>query len=633
MIRHTAILALIVLSLVSLGTAKDKEAFQRPGPVKLDSNGDKWAKKTLKHMSLEEKIGQMIMVWTRGEFVNVNSAQYAQYRDEMTKYHLGGFGFTVPVQMGILMKTEPYEAAALINQLQRDSKLPLMIAADFERGLSMRLNGVTAFPHAMAFGAAGKTNYLREFGRISAQEARAIGVEWNWFPDADVNSNPANPIINTRSFGEDPKEVSDMVTAYIKGAHEGGMLTTAKHFPGHGDTATDSHLGLASVTGDRARLENVELPPFRAAIEAGVDSVMVAHLTVPALDNGPDRVATNSPLVVTELLKKAMGFKGLVVTDALDMNGLMRIYAKSGQNPSGAAAVATVKAGCDMVLIPGDIDGTYNGLLNAVKSGEIPEKQIDESVLKILRAKASVGLNKARLVDLNALNREVADPRNLALAQSVADDAITLVRDGGLLPLAPTPRPGTNGYVNAYTKVRRASNHVLAIIFTGDVQSDWGRQFELDLRQRVPDAQIVYLDRRLAHYMSEDVLKRAEEAQTVIAAIYAIPSAGQAINSPGALLNSLIERAGKKTVVVAMGDPYIAVDVPGIQNYICSFSNSTTSETSAVRALFGEIPTRGHLPVSIPGLAQRGEGIQRPANVMQGGLKTNDSNSKGNANP
>ncbi|HYG97588.1 MAG TPA: glycoside hydrolase family 3 protein [Terriglobales bacterium] len=631
MIRKTGLVLLLMFALASLASAKDKYLEARP--IKLDRGGEKWAEKTLKKMSLEEKIGQMIMVWTRGEFVNVNSQQYIQYRDRMHKYHLGGFGFTVPVQLGFLIKSEPYEAAALTNQLQRDSKLPLMFAADFERGLSMRLDGGTAFPHAMAFGAAGNLKYAEEFGRVTAEESRAIGIHWNWFPDADVNSNPLNPIINTRAFGGDPKQVSDMVVAYIKGARQAGMLTTAKHFPGHGDTATDSHLGLASVTGDRLRLDTVELPPFKAAVDAGVDSVMVAHLTMPALDNGPDRVATNSPVIVNDLLKKQMGFKGLVVTDALDMNGLMRIYSKvPGVNPSGAAAVATVKAGNDMVLIPGDVDGAYNGLLNAVKSGEIPQKQIDESVLKILKAKASVGLHKARLVDLNTLNRKVADPKNVAIAQQVADDAVTLVRDNGkVLPIKPTPRPGTNGYVNAYELVQTAANRVLAVIFTDDVRSDWGRQFERQLRQRVPDVRVMYVDSEIGPLMAESINKAAAEAQAVIAAVYAVPSAGKKINDPTAVLNSLLAQSGDKTVVVAMGNPYVAAKFPGVQNYICTFSNSVTSEGSAVRALFGEIPIRGHLPVPIPAVADRGFGIERSAQAALGG--TNVPDIKGNANP
>jgi beta-N-acetylhexosaminidase len=350
MLRNLALFALALVCLVSVAAAKDKEKFQNPGPVRLDKDGDKWARNTLKKMSTEEKVGQLLMIWSRAEFLNVQDPEYQRMVGEMHKYHIGGFGLSVRVDGGFLLRNQPYEAAMLVNELQSESKLPLIFAADFERGLSMRLHGVTVFPHAMAFGADGNVADAEAFGRIVAQESRAIGVEWNWFPDADVNSNPANPIINTRSFGEDPKEVGAMVAAYIKGAHEGGMLTTAKHFPGHGDTATDSHLGLAAVTGDLQRLDSVELPPFQAAINAGVDAVMVAHLTVKALEPDPKKVATTSTAVVTDLLKKKMGFEGLVVTDALDMNGLMRLYSGSGVNPSGAAAVAALKAGCDMIL-------------------------------------------------------------------------------------------------------------------------------------------------------------------------------------------------------------------------------------------------------------------------------------------
>ncbi len=275
---------------------------------------------------------------------------------------------TVPVDGPFLIKSEPYEAAMLLNHLQQDSKLPLLFAADFERGLTMRLNGPTIFPHAMAFGAAGKAEYSEAFGRITAEESRAIGIHWNFFPVADVNSNPVNPVINTRSFGEDPQQVGDLVAAYIKGAHEGGMLATAKHFPGHGDTATDSHLGVARVGGDLAHLKSVELPPFQKAIDAGVDSVMVAHVSVPALEPDPNRVATISSAVVTDLLKKQMKFQGIVTTDALDMAGLTRLYASN----VGRAAVEAFKAGNDLLLIPADLEASYKAMLQAVGSGEIP---------------------------------------------------------------------------------------------------------------------------------------------------------------------------------------------------------------------------------------------------------------------
>ncbi|HEX8925762.1 MAG TPA: glycoside hydrolase family 3 N-terminal domain-containing protein, partial [Terriglobales bacterium] len=222
-------------------------------------------------MTIEEKIGQMLMVWARVEFMNVNGPEFAKLRDAQAKYHLGGWGVTIPAEGSFLVKAQPFETAALINELQRASNVPLIFTADFERGLSMRLSGTTGFPHAMAFGATGNKDYAFQFGKITAEEARAIGVHWNFYPDADVNSNPSNPIINTRAFGEDPAEVSEMVKAYIAGARGAGMLTTAKHFPGHGDTDADTHLALARVSGDLERLEKVELAPFRAAIDAGVD--------------------------------------------------------------------------------------------------------------------------------------------------------------------------------------------------------------------------------------------------------------------------------------------------------------------------------------------------------------------------
>src|SRR5207245_3488177 len=266
------------------------------------------------------------MIWVRAEFLNMNSPEYLQLRDQMQKYHVGSFAMTVRFEPPFLYRNQPYEAAELLNRLQRDSKLPLLVAADFERGVTMRLQGATTFPHAMAFGATGKLDYAEAFGRITAQEARAIGVHWNFFPDADVNSNPANPIINTRSFGEDPQQVGDLVAAYVRGARANGMLTTAKHFPGHGNTATDSHLGVARVDGNPEHLRSVDLPPFRKAIAAGVDAVMTAHIRAPMIDPDPRHIATISPAIVTGLLKNELGFKGIVMTDALDMAGLSRLY-------------------------------------------------------------------------------------------------------------------------------------------------------------------------------------------------------------------------------------------------------------------------------------------------------------------
>jgi beta-N-acetylhexosaminidase len=630
--RFVVVIALL-LCVVSGAMGKDKERkrFQSFAPVRLDHDGEKWAEKTLKKLTLEEKIGQMFLAWSRAEFLNVNSPDYLKLHDLMRKYHLGAFGLTVPTDGPFLLRNQPYEAAILTNQLQRESDLPLLIGADFERGLAMRLYGTTVFPHAMAFGADGDAADAESSGRITGMEARAIGVHWNFFPDADVNSNPANPVINTRSYGEDPQQVSALASAYIKGAHQAGMLVTAKHFPGHGDTATNSHLALAEVNGNLQRLQTVELPPFEAAIKAGVDSVMIAHVTVPALEPDPNKVATTSHPIVTDLLKTKMGFRGLVVTDALDMNALMRIYAGS-PNSSGAATVAAVKAGNDMILIPPDIDGAYNGLLQAVRSGEIPEAQIDQSVLKILRAKASVGLNKARLVDIDKVAELVAQPGNLNYGQRVADAAVTLVRDNGkLLPLK-RENVGTPANLNPYTKVEETRNRVVAVVVTEDVRFEHGRVIERELRARVPDARVIYVDRRIAGSMTPQILAAVGEAKAVLVPMFLGAMVGnEARNSLGlandmsALLEGILQRAGERTAIVAMGTPYVAAEFPAVQNYLCTYSFTTVSELSAIRALFGEIAIRGRLPVTIPGIAQRGAGLDRPSLLGQGGTTHHDA--------
>ncbi len=608
---------LLAACLASPAFAKDKH--QRSSLIRETREGDKWAEKTLHKLTVEEKVGQVFMIWCRASFLNVESPEYLQLRESMEKYNVGSFAMTVHVDGPFLLRSEPYEAAELLNRLQKDSKLPLLFAADFERGVATRLMGTTNFPHAMAFGADGKMEDAENFGRITALEARAVGVHWNFFPDADVNSNPANPIINTRSFGEDPKQVGDLVTAYIRGAHEAGMITTVKHFPGHGDTATDSHLGVASVNVDKAHLESIELPPFRQAIAAGVDSVMVAHVTVPALDSDPNHVATISPTVVSDLLEKQLGFKGLIVTDALDMAGLTHLFA----NDIGRAAVEAFKAGNDLLLIPADLGASYQAMVKAVSSGEISQARLDHSVLKILKIKASLGLDKARAVDLNAIANSVGRPENLAFGQQVADSAITLVRDNG--KLLPLKSKGTQKAGLPYTTREETHNEVVAVLFSDDVRTDSGRAFGREFHARIPDSRVIYVDPRIAGGMSEEVLKAVDEAQTVVAAVYVIPTAGKVGNSmamadaTGTLLQQLLDRAAAKTAIVAMGNPYLASSFPTIENYMCTFSNATVSEVAAVKALFGEIPIRGHLPVTIPNIAERGAGLDRPALVAKRG--------------
>jgi len=626
MLRRLLLAALILSAGSNFARDKTRDRYQRPGPIHLDKDGQKWADKVLRKMSPEEKVGQLLMIFVKVQFMNQADPAWIELRDTVRKYHIGGLVMTVPASGPVLYKSQPSVAAELINRLQRSSPQPLIIAADFERGAAMRLNGVTVFPHAMAFGAAGKLENAEAFGRITAQEARAIGVQWNFFPDADVNSNPTNPIINTRAFGGDPQQVSDLVAAYIRGAHAGGMLTTAKHFPGHGDTATDSHLGVAAVVGDRARLEAVELPPFRRAIKAGVDAIMVAHVTVPALDPEPHHIATTSRAVVTGLLRQEMGFKGIVVTDALGMGGLTRLYSKG----IGRASVDAFKAGGDMLIVPPDIDGSYRAMVHAVRSGEISRERLDESARKVLELKASLGLHKARLVNLEQLSRQVAQPENLEVGQRIADEAITLVRDNGqVLPLKAS---GTAEPDSAYQPIAEVRNRLVAVIFSDDLRTESGHMLEHEILARVPDARIIYVDARSARGMKTVVLEAVDAAEHVIAAVYMIPTAGKAVagaggpknsvdmdEATGSLLTAILENAADRTVVLAMGNPYVVQSFPAIENYLCAFSNMSVSETAAVKAVFGEIPIRGHLPVTIPGVAARGEGLERPAQTSTGG--------------
>jgi beta-N-acetylhexosaminidase len=637
MFRHLLLITLLLAAALCVAkdryrdTDRNKDHFLPAGPIHLDRNGRKWVDKTMRRMSTEEKVGQVFSIWVRVQFFNDADPIFVRLRDNIRKYHVGSLVMSVPVDGPVLLKSQPSVAADLLNRLQKSSKLPLIVAADFERGVSIRLNGTTVFPHAMAFGATGKIENAEVFGRITAVEARAIGVHWNFFPDADVNSNPANPIINTRSFGEDPKQVGDFVAAYIKGAHEGGMLTTAKHFPGHGDTASDSHLGLAHVTGDRARLDAVELPPFERAIAAGVDAVMVAHVTVPALDAEPNRVATTSKAIVTGLLKEDLGFKGIVVTDALDMAGLTRLYAKD----IGRAAVESFKAGNDLLIIPPNLDASYRSMLQAVQSAEISRSRLDQSVRKILELKASLGLNRARLVDSSLLSSEVAKPENLEIGQHIANEAITLVRDNGkVIPLQSfVPSAGTTDPALPYQSLPEVSNRLVVVIFSDDLRTESGRMLERQILARVPDARIIYLDARSAAGMKPVVSEAVAAAEHVIAAVYVVPVAGKAMRAAGGglkntvamdeatglLLNTLLDQAADRTVVLAMGNPHVVQDFPAIENYVCAFSNATVSETAAVKAIFGEIAIGGHLPVTIPGVASRGEGLERPAQPSSGG--------------
>jgi beta-N-acetylhexosaminidase len=568
---------------------------------------ERWADRTLKHLTLEEKIGQMIEVRGIFGFYNSEDPRWQNLIADIRKYHLGAVHLSVNTDGPLLLRVPPYEAAMTTNLLQEESKgkVPLIFSVDFERGPSMRLTQVEDWPEPMAFGATGNPAYEEQFARIVAEESRALGIDWNFYPIADVQINPQNPIINTRSYGEDPAAVSQFVQAYIRGSHEGGMLTTLKHFPGHGDTDVDSHLNLARVNAPLERLKAVELPPFQAGINAGTDAVMIAHVAFPALEPDPTKIATTSHKVVTGLLREQMGFKGVIVSDAMEMHGLTKLYPGDPRQAAGRAAVDTVKAGQDLLELPSDLEGTYNGLLAAVKSGEIPRKQIDASVRRILLAKAKAGLNTPgrHLVDLDDVQNHVGKPESYALAQEVADKSVTLVKDD-----------------NHLVPVGVADGETLVVIFVTDAHGDEGHAFERQLRSRIRNARVVYVDRRSADVEAAGIAALLPNAQHVIAAVFSVSqpgpveaaatsASGLSAEGSAGILRNILATAGDKTVVAALGSPYAILNFPAIKSYMCTFSWVTTSERAAAKALTGEIGISGKLPVTLPGVAKRGDGI------------------------
>jgi len=464
----------------------------------------------------------------------------------------------------------------------------LLVGADLERGASMRVANTTKFPHNMAFGAARDLNATRQEGATVARESRALGVHWVFAPVADVNNNPDNPVIGTRSFGERASEVAAHVEAYIDGARsdpQNKVLVCVKHFPGHGDTAIDSHYGLGSIGGHRKRLDEVELVPFKAAIRKNVDGVMTAHLTVPAIER-EEIPATVSEPILTGLLRKELGFQGLIVTDAMDMAGLTKLFSP------GEAAVRALLAGADVLLMPSNPDAIVNAVAKAVAEGRIGEKRIDRSVSKIIGAKTRLGLFQKRFVDLEGINKVLESPEMDTIAQSTADRAVTLVRnDKDVFPLS------------------TASTACLYVL-TENRRSTLGLRLMDEVRARDPRLKTVLLDSLLPETALNEALPQAGSCKSVI--IAAFNGGGTLHPALDAFVSKIV--AGSVPVgLVALGNPYLLKSFPTVAGYLATYSNTPTAELAAVKALFGEIKLNGRLPVTIPGLANYGDGIQMPA--------------------
>jgi beta-N-acetylhexosaminidase len=577
--------------------ATQHAAVKDAAAQRLSPEASKWVESTLQKMSVDEKIGQLLFTTYHGSLTPTDSTAYAQMMHDVTELHCGGFiNITQGSPLGIV-KSQAYPTAVLTNQLQAKSKLPLLVGADFERGAAMRLDEGTSFPTAMALAAAGNPADAHTMGKVTALEARAVGIQWIYAPDADVNNNPGNPIINTRSFGEDPARVAEYVTAFVRGVEDNGGLATAKHFPGHGDTASDSHIDLPVIHADRDRLDRLELVPFRAAISAGVGSVMTGHLSVPSLEPDLNTPATLSSHILTDLLRHDLHFQGLVVTDAMDMGGITVRYAP------GEAAVRAVLAGADALLMPPVPDAAFEGLQAAVRSGRISIERLDASVRRILEAKARLGLDKNRLVDINAINQKLGSVAWQAQAQEISDRGVTLLRDKpNLLPL--------DG-----TKPSRA----LLLAFYADPEPYPGEDLERELKSRFDTVTTLRADTR---FINADTLKlpSPDSYDVALLALFVRVSDRKGnVDVPveQAALAERLYASGKPVITLGFGSPYLIERFPQAQTWLAAFGISDVAQISIARALFGQIPVRGHLPVTIPGVDMKaGFGMELPANPM-----------------
>jgi beta-N-acetylhexosaminidase len=544
----------------------------------------------LRGLTLHDRIAQLIVVRAYGDYPRTEDAEYKRLTRWVRDDHVGGFIVANRIRNGAVINAQPFEMVSFINHMQRVAKTPLLVASDFEHGASMRVAGTAKLPYLMAFGAGHDLTAVRELGATTAREAHTLGVNWLFAPDADVNNNPENPIINVRSYGEDPQAVAGAVSAFIEGAHSDSrsyVLVTAKHFPGHGDTAEDSHMQMAKLDQPKDRIESVELAPFRAAIKSGVDSIMTAHMSVPAFEPQgiPSTVSRN---VLTGLLRDELDFRGIVVTDAMDMQGLAALYSQ------GDAAVRAIEAGADVLLMPSDPEACIRAVMQAVKSGRISRKRIDASAAKIMAAKQRVGLFRGRFTSLDNLE----DPAFGKLAQDVADHAITLVKDDRHLFPIPAAPDGS-----------------CLVVMSEGLFSQHGQVLARDLLQRIPQLKIyVTHPSTPVDELTAIATGTGQCKQIYVAAFITVAAYRGSVGLDGGLaaFMSAIVHGPSPVALISLGNPYLLRDYPGVAAYAATFSTTTTSEEAAAKAILGDIPITGKMPVSIPGLAKIGDGMNVP---------------------
>ncbi|MDX6694875.1 MAG: beta-N-acetylhexosaminidase [Blastocatellia bacterium] len=545
-----------------------------------ETEGARWVEETLRGMTLEESVGQLLMPETTGILIHEESEDYALLVHAIEKLGVGGF---------IIYNGDALTTAALTNRLQRRSRLPLWFASDFEGGVGMQLRGGTRLPRAMALAATGDTESAAAAARITAREGRAIGVHVNFYPVLDVNNNPANPIINTRAFSDNPETVAKWGMAFIRAAQDAGQIATAKHFPGHGDTALDSHILLPTLDAPRERLQQIELPPFRAAVQRGVRAIMTAHIAVPALDTEATtlRPATFSPALIDGLLRKDFGFDGLVFTDALSMGAISNTY------EPGEAAVLAIEAGCDVALYPVDTAAAHAALCEAVLKGRLSRERIDASARRILQAKAWCGLQREREVSLDGVWDVLASPAHTDTADELFERGVTLVRDPGhLLPLK-------NKRVVAI--ILKDSVPIWAHVLREPAGSRFSKEVVAQFRARVIESSADSAD-------IEQILEFTRDADVALVAVCARVAAYKgsvALAHAHAEVLQALDAANVPVITTIFGNPYILPRVPERATTLLTFESAVESEEAAVRVIAGDAPARGRSPVNLEGLSAK----------------------------
>lgn len=596
----------------SAPTLSPKRArLERAAAEKRQKDADQWVARTMAKMTPDEKIGQLIFSSINAAYLSTDSDEYERLLHRVRDLKVGGFHvfgsaeafpqvLLNPVWGGgpASRKGDPYAAVTLLNRLQSESAIPLLTSGDFEGGAAYILNGATRLPRAMAIAATGDEQLAFKAGVVGGTEARAVGVNIDFYPVVDVNNNPRNPIINLRSFGEDPAQVAKMAVSYIKGIQSTGAFASAKHFPGHGDTEVDTHLGLAVITHPRERLDKVELVPFRAAIDAGVDTIMSTHIVLPALDPTPGIPATLSRPILTGLLRDELRFKGLIFTDSMTMDAISKMFSHE------KAAAMAVRAGADFVLHSPDDDAAFRGIKAAVLAGEIGQAQIDASVERILRAKARLGLHVNRTTDVSAVAEKFGTRAHAQVAQEINDRALTLVKDErNQVPLA---------------AAKDANVVYLSVL---DYASGWreavpSRTLVPELKKRWPNLTSIEVTDRTTAPEFELIRALTRRADAVIAGVFvriASYSGRMDLSASQIALLDSVAAQDKPFVAVCFGNPYTATFLPKLPAVLVSYEVSDFTERAAAKGLAGEIPIGGKLPISLPGMFPMGHGLTRAA--------------------